>query len=550
MPPPQRPAQIERADLTKSQRLVLLTASAVMLLIAFIQCFHTMHDLTWAYDTDFDRDISYVRTSLDGHFGQDPTYLGNYLWYNPLLFSIETAIVKITGLPINIVVTRAGVYLNLLGPLCFFLMAWRLFGLRVATAALLSYLFLAAGNFEGTGAATYSPWLYPVTFAQFFFYVNILLTFKAFSTGKYGWFGLLGASIGISFLGHTAPALLIILMLISMQAGNFLRAARKKDLAALKRLLLQGLLAFLPFLLVVSPFLYYIIGKYHLHIVNFYPAEWRPESMYWKNWRILVQRIVSVSFLIAVLGFVWLYRYFRTPLERRIVLNWGVFCVIMYLYSATIPGIREKFHIQAPETVPCYHYFFYLKALQSILYGFGFVFLFDKALDLLRISRHASLMNAGLLAAAVLICAIAYFPYYRIRPDFSARRELSLQKGRDKDRIDAYQFLVDNIPADKVILCPEKNSTFPVMASGRKMVCVSVLFSNPYLSFDQRYKDANLMLGFLKTGEPAAARQLFDDYHVNYVFLPNPEMPDSARCPLVGQVVMKNKAYTLFSLNR
>src|SRR5579859_7084273 len=169
----------------KSERFILLTASFIMLVIAFVQCFRTTHDLTWAFDTDFDRDMAFIQNSLDGHFGQDPTYLGQYCWYNPLLFSIEAILVKLTGLPINIVVARAGLYLNLLGPLTFFLMAWRLFDLRVATTALLSYLFFANGVVEGTGAATYSPWLYPITFAQFLFYVNILLIFKAFSSGKY-----------------------------------------------------------------------------------------------------------------------------------------------------------------------------------------------------------------------------------------------------------------------------------------------------------------------------------------------------------------------------
>lgn len=537
--------------LEKNEKLVLLTASAVMLAIAFIQCFRTMHDLNWAYDTDFDRDMAFIRNSLDGHFGQDPTYRGNYLWYNPLLFSIEAMLVKITGLPINIIVTRAGIYLNLLGPLTFFAMAWRLFDLRIATAALLSYLFFAAGNIEGSGAATYSPWLYPVTFAQFFFYVNILLCFKVFNSGKYIWFTVLGASIGLSFLCHTAPAILIIFILVSIQTRNWMRAFREKNTAQGKRLILQGLATFLPFLLVISPFLYFIVGKYHLHFVNTYPAEWRPDSLYWKNWRMLIQLNFSLSLLIAVVGFAWFYRSYRSLLQRRIVLNWAAACIIMYLYSATIPGIRDKFHVQLPETVPSYHYFFYLKALQSLMYGFGLVFLVEKFFGLLRLSKRASGNNAGWLAALVLLAAIGYFPYYRDRPDFSMRRELSLEKGKDTARIEAYNYLVDHIPYDKVILCPEPNSTFPVMASGRKMVCVSVLFSNPYLSFHQRYSDACRMLDFLKTGKASEARRLFDDYQVSYVFLPNSEITAATTgSSLFGKVLLRNNGYTLFSLNR
>ena len=90
-----------------------ILAIIILLAIAFFQCYRTTYDLHWAYDTDFSRDMAFIQNSLDGHFGKDPNYMGEYLWYNPLLFSIETAIVRISGLPINVVVTQAGAYLNI-----------------------------------------------------------------------------------------------------------------------------------------------------------------------------------------------------------------------------------------------------------------------------------------------------------------------------------------------------------------------------------------------------------------------------------------------------
>ena len=530
----------------KRERLILLTASAVMLLIAFIQCFRTVHDLTWPFDTDFDRDMSFIHNALAGHSGQDPTYAGHYLWYNPLLFSIEALLVRITGLPINIIVARAGLYLNLLGPLSFFLMAWRLFDLRVATTALLSYLFLASGKFEGTGAATYSPWLYPVTFAQFFFYVNILLSFKAFSTQRYGWFILLGVSIGLCFLAHAAPALLSILILLSMQAGNFGRAWREKNYPAFGRLFGQGLAVLIPFLLVAAPFLFFIVGKYHLHMVNRYAAEWRPPSMMWNNWQVLLKKNLSFSLPIAIIGFIWFYRNVRTRLPRLLILNWLIISVIMYVYSASVTGIRDKFHLQLPATVPCYHYFFYLKALQSLLFWFGLLWLLDLVFRFIKIP-----VSATCIAIAVLVFTLAYFPVYKDRVDFSVRRSLSLAKAADTNRVAAYDYLVAHIPADKVILCPEPHSTFPTMASGRKMVCVSVLFSNPYLSFDQRYIDDSLMLAYLKTGVPASAHRLFEEYDVSYLLLPTDEFRKyPGGSPLLGPVLLQNDSLTLLRINR
>src|SRR6202012_4098352 len=88
---------------------------------------------------------------------------------------------------------------------------------------------------------------------------------------------------------------------------------------------------------------------------------------------------------------------------------------------------------------------------------------------------------------AVLLCAMLYFPFYRQRDDFTVIHALALAKQNDQDKIDVYRYIVQHIPSDKVILCEEKFSIFPVMATARKTVCVSVLFSNPYLDFYKRF---------------------------------------------------------------
>src|SRR5215813_2506349 len=157
-----------------SPRAGVIAAFAIMLLLAFIQCYRTVHDLHWAYDPDFDRDIAFARGLLEGHYGQDPNYQGAWLWYNPLLFSIEALIHKVSNIPLNIIAVQAGVYLNILGPIFFFLMVRRLFDYRLALAASLFYLFINSGDVRCWGAPTYTPWLFPVCFAQFIFYTGII----------------------------------------------------------------------------------------------------------------------------------------------------------------------------------------------------------------------------------------------------------------------------------------------------------------------------------------------------------------------------------------
>src|SRR5215471_17532848 len=109
-----------------SPKVGVIAAFALLLLLAFFQCYRTVHDLQWAYDPDFDRDIAFARGLLEGHFGKDPNYQGAWLWYNPLLFSVEAGLYKLTGVPLHVIAATAGLYLNLLGPIFFFIMVKRL----------------------------------------------------------------------------------------------------------------------------------------------------------------------------------------------------------------------------------------------------------------------------------------------------------------------------------------------------------------------------------------------------------------------------------------
>jgi len=72
-------------DSSRKNRAAFITAMSIMLLIAFVQCYKTTHDLHWAADPDFDRDIGFVQGTLDGHFGKIPTtqenICGTILYY-------------------------------------------------------------------------------------------------------------------------------------------------------------------------------------------------------------------------------------------------------------------------------------------------------------------------------------------------------------------------------------------------------------------------------------------------------------------------------------
>jgi len=526
-------------------------ACIVMILAALVQCYRTIHDLHWASEPDFDRDIAYIRTTLNGHYGQDANYAGQYMWYNPLLFLSETLIVKLTGLPINIVVARAGAFINILSPIAFLVMMIKLFDYRVALAGLLAFLFFTNGNLPCWGSATYSPWLISDTFVQFLFYINIILCYKAYSTQQMGWFIALGASIGITFLGHSAPTIIVILLLVVLQLQNIIAAVKTKEYHLVTRYILQGVITAIPFLLCAFPFLYFVWGKYDFHFVNRAILECAPGIFERKQSVALLKANLNISLLIAIIGVIWFYFKFENGIIRKILFNWLAITVIMYLYESVIPTLNRLNIIHLPDTIPAFHYFFYLKALQSIFFAFGFIFLLQQTYNRVTATRKRKVsgtISTNIFIAILLLCAAIYFPVYSNRYDFSALRQAAIDKGNEKDKIEIYNFISKNVPLNNVLLCEHDLSLFPVMPTAIKMVSVETYFSNPYISYDQRESDRNTMLSYLSTSAPATATKLFYNYNVSMILLTNKDYAEfKAPAFADNKVIFKNSSFTLMS---
>jgi hypothetical protein len=534
----------------KREKIIFVAACMLMLGLACFQCYTAAKDIHWFLDPDYYRDMACVRQNLLGNFGKDPSYLGAWLWYNPLLTGIETLVAKVSGLPLNLAFAKMGVWLNLLAPITFTLMLATLFDWRVAAAGLLSFLFLASGDHYTFDAATYSPWLYPGSFTQAIFYLNVIFCYKAFTTQRYSWFLLLGAMLGISFLGHTAPTVLIILIMVILQTGNLVKSLREKDYTATKKYFLQGLGAFALFILFAMPLLYFIVGKYHLKFINRIPFEFVEGLFIFRNLPTLFRMNFSVALLIALIGLVWFYRTMRQPVIRKIVLGWPALAVLLFVYSTAVSSLDRNYNIHLPGTVPAFHYFFYLKAAQSVFYGLGLVFLLDWLLMRIKAFRPEPI-HSRILALIILLCAFAYYPFYRDRQDFVFYRSQNLLIDKDTDEIATYYYILNNVPPEKVILCEENTSIFPVMATARKMVSNGITYSNPYVDFWQRENARNSMLSYLKTGQPVLAKKLFDDYEVSFVLLSNANFREPASLPgFDSRLIYKNGSYSLYYIKR
>lgn len=531
----------------------VFTTALILVMLAFYQCYRTTSDLIWTCDMDFDRDMAFIHGILHGNFGQDPNYLGEYLWYNPLLTLIEAGLVLLTKVPSNIFVTRAGAWLNVLGPLTFMLMMVLLFDKKTALAALLSFLFLSTGNMLGWGSATYSPWLYPVCFAQFIFYLNIVFCYVAFTSQQFKWFFMLGVSLGFSFLGHTGPTVIIIFMLLFLQIPRLIQELRSKNQRQLWILIKQGALVFIPFIAVSLPMLYYIIGKYHLDIVNRITVEHLEGPFLPVNFLDLLRENFTVTLLVAAFGFMWFYRKATDSILRKILFYWLISCIFLFIYTTIIPTVQNQFGILLPGIVPSFHFFFYLKALESVFFGIGMIVLFEYLVTKLKGMFKWSFAGKKadhtlLFCCIIIIIAVLYFPVYAKRDDFTFLRNKVLSKESNTDAIQVYSYIIQNMPDTTVILCEIDNSIFPVMATGRKMVAIYSTFSNPYISFEKRESDRNNMLSYLAAGKPESARELFETYSVDALLIENRTLKNLQNSHvLFPQPVYQNEKFSIFN---
>src|SRR5262245_2923868 len=190
-------------------------AFLALLTVALSFGVRTTRDVEWptpmpgGLTVDLYRDMSSAQTMLDSGYGPDPNFVGERSWYNPLVPAIMALTTAVTALPLNVVAVRLGTYANLLAPLTFFLMCAVLFDRWTALFASFASLFLLPDAFPAYLVATYFPCVLPVNFVLACFYLSIVALHWAYRDNRLAAFVVPGLLWGLTFLGHTAPALIL-----------------------------------------------------------------------------------------------------------------------------------------------------------------------------------------------------------------------------------------------------------------------------------------------------------------------------------------------------
>lgn len=500
--------------------------TVLFLIACFCLNYKSVKDVNWGYNIDSYRDIGNIQTLVSDEYGKDPSYLGEYIWYNPLVNWIEAQIVKVSGLPVPVVLSKSGVFLNFFAPVCFFIMLFYLFNVSIAFAATTGFLFFTINDLPGWAVATYSPWLYPSTFSQAFFYIGIILLYRAFLTEKMIWFVSFGILTGICFLSHTAPAFLLVLMMLIFTLPFSAQLLWDKDYKALSGYFSKRVIAGLLFILFSLPFTYFIVGKYKLQMINTITFEYYDPYFTWFTFFHLLRINLSVSFFIAVIGFFYFQRKIENGYPKKIINCWLLLSVVFYIYTsiASVVGLKLKIHL--PGIVPVHHFFFYLKGVQAVFYGFGLVFLFFDGIKWLlkRINREQTRFYnsySNYFAWFVLVIVTLNFPSYSRHYDLTDIDPKVTSFNNQPGLLEAYKWIMNNTSINDVFVCERDLSDFPLLASGRKMVAVSPTFSNAYLDYNKRDIDRNFILSAIKSPGAEEAFRILNEYKVSYILLKN-----------------------------
>lgn len=450
--------------------LLAIAACIVALTIALQQ----VRGLDWPYDGDHYRDVAQAQTARDGHPLADPHYRGEWIWYNPLTPWIVAAGSAIAKVSISRFHVQAGPWLNLIAPLGFYFAGVVLVGRRAAFAALVVFLFFNGRTEPALTTPTYSPWLFVATFAQGFFYIAIAVLVWAARTQTVMRGIVLGVLAGLTFLTHTAPAIVLGGCAACLLSPRVLVAA--------------GIAA----LIVASPFLYAIGWHYHFHVVNDTPMAWQwlPITIHGMPGTL---RADAVLLLAGVAGL--------AIVQPRALIVWLSAATVLLLLA-----LARDLWPALPALVPAFHFWRYVLAAIILLAGVTVSWLCE---------RVAGRYGGALLAAIAIFAVIVALPQYRTRFDMVYGRSIALDRDPNHDRLTA--FLHKSTRSESVILGNRGASLQIIGPAGRKVVAVNGNWSNPYVDNRTRIRDRDAMLDALRDNATDRFASLADTYGVSYI---------------------------------
>ncbi len=520
---------------------------AAMCLVAFIKGMATVWDLSWPCDVDLYRDIGFAQSIREGYFLSDPLYLGEKIWYNPLVPGLIALVSAITGQPVYLVATKLGPILNLLAPVGFYVMAACLLGRRTAVVSTAAYLFINLGALPSWASATYSPWLFPSNTIQGLFYFGVAAQWKAMKSDSLPWSVATGCLLGLTFLGHTAPALILGAMMVLATLQIVLKTWHEGPLCAERHRAVVKLAVGLGAALVMSlPYAWSILFHYGLEVINEEPSSWLWGKIAVFGAAEFAAQNLSLLSVLPTLGLLWIIMSRGRPVQRRLVLYWLVLAGALFLYTY-VWQLLKVVGVQAPRIVPGHHFLIYVKALEVLLLGHGLVLLIRYLVQLLRylvkpVDRYLTARDGrerrvrGVALALIVAAALAAaYPMYLHREDFQIELYKAKRLAPDEGVMRTYTWIQQNTKSTDVFLASDHHTLHLLSSAGRKVVSTIAYFSNPFVDWKTRSKDRHHMFSSVENGDVKTFQMLVAKYAVRYVLVDPSQAVNPALQPLLEQ---------------
>lgn len=498
---------------------VLLTA------VAFGYAIRTTADLTWPPLFDFYREMGATQSILEGKPLADPAYLGEHRWYNPLVPRVVAWIAPITDLSLPTFYTRAGPYFNLIVPLAFFVFVRVLFGRWAAVASLAIFLFVVSPLLPPRVLGTYSPWLWTRNVTQGLFYFAATAIFLAFGAARLRWAFIAGVLLGLTFLAHTAPAIILVIFAVLLSGADLLGLGSTGG-AGRQRTVTTLVVIGATSMVVSAPFLVRLLTDYGVNMKNMAPST--HVALFARE---IVVGLLSLRAGMALVGGVVLVFLARSlGIKPR-----GRNALLMVLAATLLPlayGIlaqRAAYRgIEIRQLLPAFHFHLYFTGLQAIFGGIALYAIASWiAARIARLERRAPDGEHGIhqpvpaeqsvLVALLVVLIAVSFPAYLASPDLLAYRQDAQDAARRSEVTELYGWVLKSTRDDDVFLADELLGFYAVSSAARKVVVLPATYSNPYVDYDARKRDAELMYEYLRSGNVDSFLPLAAAYDVDYV---------------------------------
>jgi hypothetical protein len=536
------------AALAQGMRYVLVTLTgAVCLWLAFVPARQAVSGVTMPYDTDHFREIAYAQSIADGRLFDDPFYRGKTIWYNPLFAATIALVSRITALDVPLAMVQAGPVLSTAAQVLFFAAAVCLLGPWPAVMALVALLFVPPYDFSWATPSV-TPWLFPSTFASLFFYIGLLACWIAIRRNTPIWWITVGAVLGIVFLGHTAPAVIMGLLAVAsvIVADPTQKLLSRQRIAAIAMVMGTALV-------VSAPFVYSIVFLYKLRIVDTEVLNWvAPHLAVTRAGNFLYEAWVSPLGVLRIIGAITLVRRASSDRGAFLVVGWTAAAAAFFGYG----WLQQLVHFRGvPAFIPQHEFYFHLRAAGYMLAGAGaWVVLTTVAARMLPSKarpRYQEPIAGALALLTVYLSVRATYETFQGKPDFQEYRREALAATAQFAETRLLQRLRTETPPDAVVLATAEDSLYRVAPAGRAVVAIPASQSNPYLTQGGRDHDQKAMLKAVLTGDAATLHTLADMYGVTHIVL-GPD--DTAALDSVGartdgiKELSRRGGYSLYEL--